>query len=116
MVSQKLINQWMKNLNAVKIGEKTWKINLTDKVFIELDWQHANHDFGIDFLDVAPLGKGRILADYTGNLPAQFLESIIDLAKDYAVEQDIYNHAHPSVTFREYITKKTGLKFTLYSY
>lgn len=116
MISQKFLNQWAKELNAKKVSPKIWNIDLTDKVFIELNWQHANHDFGIDFLDVAPLGKGRILAGYTGNLPAQFLESIIDLAKDYAVEQDIYNHAHPSVTFREYITKRTGLKFTLYSY
>ena len=116
MISQKFLNQWAKELNAKKVSPKIWNIDLTDKVFIELNWQHGNHGFGNDFLDVAPAGEGRILAPYTGNLPVQFLHSTIKLAKDYAVKNDLYYQPNPNVSFREYITERTGLKFTLYNY
>lgn len=116
MIPQKFLNQWAKELNAKKVSSKVWEINLTDKVFIELTWRHANHDFDIDFLDVAPLGNGRILAPYTSSLPVQFLHSIVGLAKDYAIEKDLYYQPNPNISFREYITKRTGLKFTLLGY
>lgn len=106
------IRYWMKAFNARKgnpSSVKCWYVDINDDVFIEIDFGTAKRTFSIEFL-----GRKSGLFSYTHDLPTCFLKSFIELAKSFVSENgpDWNNLVKRDVHFRDYIERKTGLKFT----
>lgn len=106
------VRYWMKKFNARKVNSnsvKHWYVDINDDVFIEIDFGTAKRTFSIEFL-----GRKSGLFSYTHDLPTCFLESFIELAKSFVSEKgpDFHDLANSNEHFRDYITRKTGLKFT----
>lgn len=114
-IPEKFLNEWAKELNAKKIdGNRMWRINLTNDFFLEITFLSGHKTCDFEILSES----GFIFNDYTGNLPIHFLHSWVSLAKEFAkkVEQIPNARGNSNISFRNYITQKTGLNFTIYNF
>lgn len=114
-IPEKFLNEWSKELNAQKIdGNRMWRIDLTNGFVLEITFLSGHKTCDFEILSKS----GVIFDDYTGNLPIHFLHSWVSLAKDFAKEVEQIPNAlgNSDISFRNYITRKTGLNFTIYNF
>lgn len=118
MINKRHFNDVAKKFHTLKVNKgESWLIIFDNGFKLLIDFGKGNYTFAFDFFE----SSSSINPSYISDLPIQFLESFIVLADNYVKElfpnpdQKYGFNMKPikNISFRKYITNKTGLKFTI---